>query len=62
MGTTSVVVSLLLGQGCPQVPLAEDQHSVGELRPGRKHEPLRMGIGTHRQRHPIQMIGTDVSG
>jgi len=44
MGTTSVVMGLVLGQDRPQMPLAEDQHPVGDLRPGREHEPFRTGI------------------
>ena len=39
MGTTSVVMGLVLGQDRPQMTLAEDQHPVGDLRPGREHEP-----------------------
>src|SRR5260370_26857998 len=39
MGATSVVVSLALDHDCPQLPLAEDQHPVGDLRPGCEHEP-----------------------
>ena len=26
------------------MPLAEDQHPVGDLRPGGEHEPFRIGI------------------
>jgi hypothetical protein len=33
MGAASVVVGLVLGRGCPQMPLAEDQHPVGDLGP-----------------------------
>jgi hypothetical protein len=44
MGTTSVVMGLVLGQDCPQVPLAEDQHPVGDLGPGREYEPFRIGV------------------
>jgi hypothetical protein len=62
MGAASVVVDLVPGQDRPQMPLAEDQHSVGDLRPGCEHESFRIGIGPHRQLHPIRMTGTDVSG
>ena len=41
MGTTSVVMGLVLGQDRPQMPLAEGQHPVGDLGPGREHEPFR---------------------
>ena len=62
MGPPSVVVGRVLGQDRPQVPLAEDEHPVGDLGPGGGHEPFCVSVGAHRQRHPIQMIGTDVSG
>jgi hypothetical protein len=44
MGTTPVVMGLVLGQDRPQMPLAEDQHPVGDLGPGCEHEPFRIGI------------------
>jgi hypothetical protein len=44
MGATSVVVGLVLGQDRPQLPLAEDQHPVGDLRPGGEHESFRISI------------------
>jgi hypothetical protein len=44
------------------VSFAEDQYPVGDLGPDGEHEPLRMSVGPHRQLHPIQTIGTDVSG
>jgi hypothetical protein len=37
-------MGLVLGQDRPQVPLAEDQHPVGDLGPGREHKPFRVGI------------------
>ena len=37
MGASSVVVGLVLGQDRPQMPLAEDQHPVGDLGPGGEH-------------------------
>jgi hypothetical protein len=42
MGAASVVVGLVLGQDRPQVPLAEDEHPVGDLGPGGEHERFRM--------------------
>jgi hypothetical protein len=39
VGSASVVVGLVLGQDRPQMPLAEDQHPVGDLGPGGEHEP-----------------------
>jgi len=62
VGASSVVVSLIVGQDRPQMPLAEDQHPVGDLRPDGEHEPFRIGIGRRCRLHPIQMIGTGVSG
>jgi hypothetical protein len=44
------------------VSFAVDQQVVKALAPQRPHMPLRKGIGPHRQRHPIQMTGTDVCG
>ena len=44
MGAPSVVVGLVLGQDRPQMPLAEDQHPVGDLRPGGEHEPFRISV------------------
>src|SRR2546421_10550340 len=44
MGSSPVVMCLVLGKDRPQMPLAEDQHPVGYLGPGREHGPLRMGI------------------
>ncbi len=37
MGSSSVVVGLVLGQDRPQMSLAEDQHPVGDLHPGGAH-------------------------
>jgi len=62
MGSPPVVVGLVPGQDRPQVPLAEDQHPVGDLRPGGAHESFRIGVVPHRQLHLIRSIGTDVSG
>jgi hypothetical protein len=44
MGAPSVVVSLVLGQDQQQMPLAEDQHPVGNLGPGGEHEPFRIRV------------------
>jgi hypothetical protein len=41
MGTTSVVMGLVLGQDRPQVPSAEDGHPLGDLCPGGESEPFR---------------------
>ena len=34
----------VLGQYRPQVPLAEDEHPVGDLGPGSEHEPFGKGV------------------
>jgi hypothetical protein len=44
MGPSSVVMGLVFGQDCSQVPFAADQHPVGDLGPGGEHEPLRVGV------------------
>jgi hypothetical protein len=62
MGAPPVVMGLILGQDQPQMPVAEDQHLVSDLRPGGEHEPFRDRVGLRRQLHPIQLIGTSVSG
>ena len=58
MGSPSVVVALVLGQDQLQMPLAEDQHPVGDLGPGGEHEPFRIGVIAHRRLQPFQMIDT----
>jgi hypothetical protein len=62
MGPPPVVVCRVLGQDRPQMPLAEDQHPVGDLGPGGEHEAFRVCVAPHRQLHPIRMIGTGASG
>jgi hypothetical protein len=44
------------------MPLTEDQHVIEALAAKRSHEPLRERVGLRRQLHPIQLIGTSVSG
>jgi hypothetical protein len=43
MRAVPVVVGPILSRDRPQMPLAEDQHPVGDLSPGREHEPFRIG-------------------
>jgi hypothetical protein len=57
-----VVMLRILGQDPPEVPFTVDQQVIEALAPQRSHVPLRKRIGPHRQIHPIQMIGTGVSG
>jgi hypothetical protein len=40
MGSSSVVVPRVLGEGRPQVAFAKDQQPVGDLGPGGEHEPF----------------------
>jgi hypothetical protein len=58
----TVVVPGVLGQHVAKMLLAEDQHMVLALAAKRPHEPLRERVGRRRRLHPIQMIGTGVSG
>ena len=44
MEPPSVVVGRVLVQDRPQMPLAEDQHPVSDLRPGGEHEPFCISI------------------
>jgi hypothetical protein len=44
VGSSSVVVPGVLCEDRPQVPFTEDQHPVGDLRPGGEHEPFRVGV------------------
>jgi hypothetical protein len=37
-------MGLILGQDQPQMPVAEDQHLVSDLRPGGEHEPFRVSV------------------
>ena len=57
MGAWSVVVGHVPGRDRPQMPLAEDEHRVGDLGPGGEREPFRVSVGPHRQRHPVWRIG-----
>ena len=45
MGAPSVVVGRVLGQDQQQMPLAEDQHPVGNFGPGGEHETFRVSVG-----------------
>src|SRR5690348_6710928 len=44
MGPPPVVMGRVLIQDGPQMPLAEDQHPVGDLGPGGEHEPFRISV------------------
>ena len=51
MGSSPVVMGLVPGEDCAQMPFAEDQHPVGDLGPGGEHEPFRIAV---RSRAPRQ--------
>jgi hypothetical protein len=42
--------------------LAEDQHAVEEFAAQGADKAFEGRVGQRRQRHPVQMIGTDVCG
>jgi len=58
MRAPPVVVGLVLGQDGPQVPLAEDQHLVGELGPGGEHEPFRITVRLRAPRRDLHDFDT----
>jgi hypothetical protein len=57
-----VVVGLVLDQDGAQMRLAEDQHAVEELAAQGADEAFAGRVGRRRRLHPVQMIGTGVSG
>ena len=57
-----VVMHLVLGQDGAQVRLAENQQAVEEFPAQGADDPLADRVGRRRRLHPIQMIGTSVSG
>jgi hypothetical protein len=57
-----VVMRQVLGQHPVQVVLVDDQQPVEELPAQGADDSLADGVGPHRRLHPIQMIGTGVSG
>src|ERR1700730_5729741 len=44
VGSSSVVVGLVLGKDAAQVAFAEDEHPIGDLGPGGEHEPFRISV------------------
>jgi hypothetical protein len=57
-----VVELLELTQSVEQVPLVPDQGPVKQLAAAGLHPTLHDRVGRRRRLHPIQMIGTGVSG
>jgi hypothetical protein len=60
MGSPPVVMGLVLGQDRPQMPLAEDEHPVGELGPGGEHEPLGISVRTRTPRRDLHSVDAGV--
>jgi len=60
MGSSAVVVGLVLGHHDAQVALADDQHPVGDLGPCGEHEPLRKGVGARTSGRDLH--GLDAGG
>ena len=56
MRASPVVVRLVLGQDAPQMSFAEDQHPVGDLRPGCEHEPFRISIRARSSRRDLHNL------
>ena len=42
----------------PQMPLAEDQHPVGDLRPGGEHEPFRITVRARAAGRDLHRLDT----
>ena len=57
MRAAPVVMGLIPGQDRSQMPFAEDQHPVGDLGPGGKHEPFRISV---RPRAPGGIFTTSI--
>ncbi len=57
-----VVVDLVRAQDLPQMALVPDKSAVEELAAASPDPAFGDRVGLHRRLHPIQMIGTGVSG
>ena len=62
MGPVPVVMGGVLAEKRPQVSFIVDEHPVGAFGSCGAYPPLGIAVGQRRQRHPVQMIGTDVCG
>jgi hypothetical protein len=62
MRPVPVVVGQVLAENQGQVAFAEDQEPVQELTAECSDDAFADGVGRRRRLHPIQMIGTGVSG
>ena len=59
MGSPPVVMGLILGRDRPQMPFAEDEHPVGDLRPGGEHESFRVSVRVAAREGSGPCFGTD---
>ena len=57
-----VVVAQVFGEHLAQVVLMDDQRPIEKLAAQGTDHPFADRVGLHRRLHPIQMIGTGVSG
>jgi hypothetical protein len=57
-----VVMIGVLAEKQPQVPFAGDQHPVQAIAACAGDPPFGDRVASHRQLHPIRMIGTAASG
>ena len=62
VGSLPVVVLKVFREYHTQVPLADDQHAVGEFGSEGAHEPFSETVGPRRRLHPIPVIGIVVFG
>ena len=62
VGPVAVVMRQVLAEQKGQVSFAKDQGPVKQLAAQGPDDAFADSVGPHRQRHPIQMTGTDVSG
>ena len=60
--SSTVVVPNVFREHHTQVPLAEDQYTVGEFGSDRAYEPFSETVGPRRQLHLIPTIGIAASG
>jgi hypothetical protein len=58
--SSPVVVPGIFGHHTAQVPFAEDQHPVSDLRPGGEHEPLRISIRARTPRRDLDHFDTSI--
>jgi hypothetical protein len=53
-------MGFILGQDRPQMPLAEDEHPVGDLGPGGEHEPFRISVRARAARRDLHDLDTGI--